>query len=200
MVDDFGGSKPIFSAGVIELGCMARTRRKFFELNYALPNAIAHESLVRVDALYDIERRGGELAIEERTVQRHNEALPLRESLHAWLKTPRVTLASGGASAQAIDYRLKRWPSRSRYATDGALPSDINTVENAIRPVWSGKKHWRVVAAERAGQRAPAIQSLLAIAALNRVDRAIWLRKTLENLSTCLNSEVNSPLLLVRAL
>ena len=148
--------------------------------------------MARIAALYDIERRGREMSIKERTALRQSEAMPRLESLHVWLKATRVTVANGGATAKAIDYSLKRWPALCRYATDGALPIDNNPVENAIRPVCLGKKNWLFLGSERAGKRTAAIQSLLATATLNRLDPAAWLRETLEKLPTCLNSEIDS--------
>lgn len=198
MVDDFSGYKALFNTGIVELGCMAHARRKFFELNHAQPNAIAQEALLRIAALYDIERRGRALSIEERTALRGREAAPLLEALHAWLKATRVTVANGGGTAKAIDYSLKRWPALARYASDGALPIDNNPVENAIRPVCLGKKNWLFVGSERAGKRAAAIQSLLATAELNGLDPAAWLRDTLEKLPTCLNRNIDSLLPLAR--
>jgi transposase len=199
MVDDFGGYKALFAAGVTELACMAHARRKFFELNQAQPNAVAQEALVRIAALYEIERRGREMSSDERTTLRSREAAPRLESLHAWLKATRLTVAHGGGTAKAIDYSLKRWPALARYATDGALPIDNNPVENAIRPVCLGKKNWLFVGSERAGQRAAAIQSLLATAMLNGLDPAAWLRDTLEKLPSCRYSNIDSLLPLARA-
>lgn len=199
MVDDFGGYKALFTAGIVELGCLAHARRKFFDLNHAQPNAIAQEVLVRIAALYEIERRGREMGIEERTVLRQGEAAPLLDSLHAWLKATRVTVANGGGTAKAIDYSLKRWPALARYASDGALPIDNNPVENAIRPVCLGKKNWLFVGSERAGKRAAALQTLLATATLNGLDPAAWLRDTLERLPACLNRDIDSLLPLAPA-
>ena len=48
MVDDFGGYKALFAAGIVELGCFAHARRKFFELNDAQANPIAQEALARI--------------------------------------------------------------------------------------------------------------------------------------------------------
>jgi len=192
MVDDFGGYKALFAQGVTELACLTHARRKFFELNQAQPNAIAQEALNRIAALYEIEQRGRPMSSEERTALRQSEALPLLESLHVWLKATRLTVANGGGTAKAIDYSLKRWPALCRYATDGALPIDNNPVENAIRPICLGKKNWLFTGSERAGQRAAAIQSLLATAALNGLDPAAWLRDTLEKLPTCLNRNIDS--------
>ena len=192
MVDDFGGYKALFTQGVTELACMAHARRKFFDLNAAQPNAIAQEALTRIAALYEIEQRGRPMSCEDRTSLRQTEALPLLDSLHDWLKATRLTVANGGGTAKAIDYSLKRWPALCRYATDGALPIDNNPVENAIRPICLGKKNWLFTGSERAGKRAAAIQSLLATAAMNGLDPAVWLRDTLEKLPTCLNRDIDS--------
>ena len=75
-----------------------------------------------------------------------------------WIQAKTV---NGGASAKALDYALKRWPSLIRYAQTGHLPIDNNPVENAIRLIALGKKNWLFTGSERAGQRAAAIQSLL---------------------------------------
>ena len=192
MVDDFSGYKQLFTQGVTELGCMAHARRKFFDLNSAQSSPIAQEAITRIAALYEIEARGKDMAIKERTGLREREAMPLLNSLHDWLLATRVTVANGGGTAKAIDYSLKRWAALSRYAMDGALPIDNNPVENAIRPICLGKKNWLFTGSERAGTRAAAIQSLLATAALNGLDPAKWLRETLEKLPTCRNSQIDS--------
>ena len=53
------------------------------------------------------------------------------------------------------------------------------------------RKNWLFTGSERAGQRAAAIQSLLATAALNGLDPANWLRTTLEKLPACRNSNID---------
>jgi len=199
MVDDFSGYKGLFADGVTELACMAHARRKFFDLNEAQANPIAQEALVRIAALYEIERRGRDLSTADRALLRQHEAQPLLDALHTWLRATRLTVAHGGGTAKALDYSLKRWPALVRYATDGGLPIDNNPVENAIRPVCVGKKNWLFVGSERAGKRAAAIQGLLATAALNGLDPAAWLRDTLEKLPACRNSDIDSLLPFARA-
>jgi hypothetical protein len=102
-----------------------------------------------------------------------------------------LTVANGG-TAKAIDYSLKRWAALSRYATAGNLPIDNNPVENVIRPIALGRKNWLFTGSESAGKRAAAIQTLLGTAKLNGLDPAAWLRDTLEQLPTCLNSQIDS--------
>jgi transposase len=192
MVDDFGGYKALFAAGVTELGCLAHARRKFFDLNAAQPNLIAQQALDRIAALYAIEARGRDLSVAERAQLRQTEVKPLLTAMHTWLLETRTTVANGGGTAKAMDYSLKRWAALSRYAERGDLPIDNNPVENAIRPICLGKKNWLFTGSERAGQRAAAIQSLLATAALNGLDPASWLRESLEKLPTCRNSQIDS--------
>ena len=201
MVDDFSGYGPrplpsgrkaLFSQGVTELGCLAHARRKFFDLHAASGSPIALEALNRIAALYAIEAQGKDMDVAARTQLRQDEALPLLQSFHDWLLETRVTVANGGGTAKAMDYSLRRWTALSMYATDGRLPIDNNPVENVIRPIAIGKKNWLFVGSERAGQRAAAIQSLLATAKLNGLDPAAWLRETLERLPTCLNSQIDS--------
>jgi hypothetical protein len=86
--------------------------------------------------------------------------------------------------AQALAHALKRWPSLVVYAQTGDVPIDNNPVENSIRPIAVGKKNWLFAGSERAGQRAAAIQGLLATAKLNGLEPLAWLTDTLEKLPT----------------
>lgn len=192
MVDDFSGYKALFAGGVTELGCMAHARRKFFDLNAAQANPIALEALNRIAALYALEDQGKDLGVDARTQWRQHQAQPLLDSMHAWLRRTRMTVANGSGTAKAMDYSLRRWAALSRYASDGRLPIDNNPVENIIRPIALGRKNWLFTGSERAGQRAAAIQTLLGTAKLNGLDPAAWLRDTLEKLPTCLNSQIDS--------
>ena len=192
MVDDYGGYKALFAAGIIELGCLAHARRKYFELNAAQPNPIAQRALARIGELYAIEAQGRDLSIEARAQLRQEQAQPRLAALHAWLIATRGSVADGSGTAKALDYSLKRWPALSRYATAGDLPIDNNPLENDLRPVALGKKNWLFTGSERAGKRAAAIQSLLYTAKLNGLDPAAWLRDTLEKLPTCPNRQIDS--------
>jgi transposase len=191
MVDDYAGYKALFAQGVIELGCLAHARRKFFDLFAANQSPIAKEALERIAKLYAIEQAGRDLDTGARQTLRRNEAKPLLTDLFEWLVTTRKRVADGSALAKAIDYSLKRWPALIRYADSGDLPIDNNPVENAIRPIAIGKKNWLFAGSERAGKRAAAIQSLLGTARLNGLDPAAWLRDTLEKLPTWRNSRID---------
>ncbi len=152
---------------------------------------MALEALNRIAVLYAIEAEGKDLNIEERKGLRAEKSLPQLTALHAWLLATRTQTASGGGSAKALDYSLKRWTSLSRYADSGHLPIDNNPVENCIRPIALGKKNWLFVGSERAGRRAAAIQTLLGTAKLNGLNSAAWLNDALEKLPTWPNSRID---------
>jgi transposase len=192
MVDDYGGYKALFAAGVTELACLAHVRRKFFDLHAANGSPVAAEAMRRIGLLYGIEQLGRDLAAPARLQLRQEQAKPVLAELHAWLIATGKTVATGSGTAKAIDYALRRWPAVLRYADSGTLPIDNNPVENAIRPIAVGKKNWLFAGSERAGRRAAAIQSLLATAKLNGMEPLRWLTETLEKLPACPNNQIDS--------
>ena len=192
MVDGYAGYNALFINGVIELGCMAHARRKFFELHAAEKNPIALEALNRIGELYAIETATQAMDVETRGRVRQEQAQPKLAALPEWLVKTRATVAHGSNTAKAIDYSLKRWPALSRYATAGHLPIDNSPVENSIRPIAIGKKNWLFTGSERAGKRAAALQSLLYTAKLNGLDPVAWLRDMLEKLPTWPNSQLDA--------
>lgn len=194
LVDDYGGYKALFSrtqSPCIELACWAHARRKFFELHQANDSPMAFEALQRIAELYAIEAEGKHLSSEARQQLRAEKSLPKLNALHDWLIQTRSQTANGGASAKALDYSLKRWPSLIRYAHTGHLPIDNNAVENIIRPIAIGKKNWLFTGSERAGQRAAAIQTLFGTAQLNGIDPQAWLKDTLTKLPAWPNSRID---------
>ncbi len=191
MVDDYSGYKSLFGESVVELGCWAHARRKFFDLQAAGNHPVATQALQRIAELYAVEAQATGLTADQRAKLREERSKPLLADLHQWLVERRTSAANGGALAKAIDYTLRRWSALERYANSGELPIDNNPVENAIRPIALGKKNWLFAGSERAGKRAAAIQSLLITAKLNGLDPAAWLRDTLEKLPAWPNSRID---------
>lgn len=192
-VDDYSGYKALFTAGVNEVACWAHARRKFFDLDQGTPQGhpVAAAIVKAIAELYAIESGAADRTPQERQILRQAEALPRLEQLHTQLTGIRSKASHGGHLAKACDYLLRRWSAFTRYAHTGDLPIDNNPVENAIRPIALGKKNWLFTGSERAGQRAAAIQSLLATAKLNGLDPAAWLKDTLEKLPIWLNSRID---------
>jgi len=115
-----------------------------------------------MSSLYTIEQQGKALSILARLQLRVEQSQSVLNALHEWFIQTRIKTADGGGSAKALDYTLKRWPSLIRYTETGYLPIFNNPVENTIRPIVLGKKNWLFAGCKWAGQRAAAIQTLLA--------------------------------------
>lgn len=133
--DDFSGYKQSFTLGVTEAGCMAHSRRKFFDLHASNKSQIAGQALQFISALYDIEREVKRLTADERLRIRQARSRPLANALHQWMELQRMQITDGSATAKALDYSLKRWGALTRFLDDGQVPIDNNWAENQIRPI-----------------------------------------------------------------
>ena len=197
LTDDYAGYKKMYTCldlkapAMIELGCWAHARRKFFDLHVANQSTLAAKALVYIAKLYQFESEAKAMSQQERKAHRQEHTLPALQILKTWLTQERVNLAPRSATTKAVDYTLGRWEALERYAHSGNLPIDNNPVENCIRPIAIGKKNWLFVGSEHAGKRAAAIQSLIGTARLNGLDPYAWMQDTLEKLPTWPNSRIN---------
>jgi hypothetical protein len=184
VTDDFSGYKACFELGVIEAGCMAHARRKFYELWAQHQSAVGEQALKFFAELYEVEREVADADSAARLEARQRRSRTVADALHQWLRQQRQKVPDGSATARAIDYGLKRWVALVRYIDDGNLPIDNNWVENRIRPIALGRQNWLFAGSLRAGQRAAAVMSLVHSAKLNGHEPHAYLRDVLERLPT----------------
>jgi hypothetical protein len=182
--DDYAGYKALLAKGVVECGCLAHARRKFFDLHAHNNSQLAEQALKYFAQLYDIEREVRELDAHARCQIRQAQAKPIADALHAWMAAQRAKVPDGTAIAKALDYSLTRWGALTRYLEDGMLPADNNHVENQIRPVALGRGNWLFAGSLRAGQRAAAVMSLIQSAKLNGHDPYAYLKDVFTRLPT----------------
>ena len=182
--DDFSGYKASFGGGIVEIGCMAHARRKYFELHDKHKSELAGQALRFIAGLYEIEREVRDAEPELRLEARQQRARPILDALHLWLSEQRRRVPDGSAIARAIDYSLKRWAALVRYVEDPAVPIDNNHIEGQIRPIALGRSNWLFAGSLRAGQRAAAVMSLIQSAKLNGHDPYAYLKDVLTRLPT----------------
>jgi len=182
--DDYAGYKAGFAQGIVEAGCMAHARRKFFELVTSGKSQVAEQALSSIGQLYEIEREVRELDADQRRQIRQARARPVADALHEWMRLTRLKITDGSATAKALDYSLKRWAALTRYLDDGQLPIDNNWIENQIRPIALGRSNWLFAGSLRAGQRAAAVMSLIQSARMNGHDPYAYLKDVLTRLPT----------------
>jgi transposase len=182
--DGYTGFDGLYDGGQVqEAACWAHVRRYFFELHATGQAPLATEAVRRIALLYAIEQDIRGRPAEERATQRQARAGPILESLRAWLDETLARVSGRSDLAVAIRYALSRWEALTRYVADGRLEIDNNPVERAIRPLALGRKNWLFAGSDTGGQRAAAIDSLIATAKLNELDPEAYLRRVLERIA-----------------
>ena len=120
--------------------CFAHARRGFFELADIEKKArdgekgkpispIALEAVLRLDALFEIERAINGRSPEERRAVRQEKSKPLFDDMHAWLLRERETLSRSAEVLKPINYMLKRWSDFARFLDDGRICLSTDGVE-----------------------------------------------------------------------
>ena len=157
--DAYGGYGELYRDGrepgpVLEAGCFAHARRKFFELADAEGTArkksrgertgqiypIALQTVQRLDALFDIERTINCRSTADRLAACQEHSAPLMGDLQTWLHAQLARLSRNHDLAKAINYMLRRWPAFTRFLDDGTVCITNNAAERAPRGVALGRK------------------------------------------------------------
>jgi hypothetical protein len=200
--DAYGGYGKLYAVGrspgvILEAGCWAHARRKFFVLadveaaarrkaqgkQPAVISPLCLEAVQRIDALFDIERDINGCPAYQRHDMRQEFSAPLVADLHTWLREQRGKLSGANDVAKAIDYMLKRWTVFARFLDDGHICLTNNAAERALRGIALGRKSWLFAGSDRGGQRAAVMYSLIVSAKMNDVDPQAWLAHVLANIA-----------------
>ena len=180
--DAYAGYEALYATGkVVEVACWAHARRKFYDARTTDP-ARCLQAMAWIKRLYEVEREAKALADEERRDLRQARSVPLLEQFKAWLDEQALDVLPKSPTAEAIGYVRSRWPSFTRYTTNGILSIDNNTSENAIRTVALGRKNWLFAGSDRGGRTAAALFSMIASCKLSDVEPWSWLRDVLRRL------------------
>lgn len=185
--DAYAGFNRLYEASrklgpIVEVGCWAHARRKFFEIARLKKAPIAIETLGQIDVLFAIEREINSLSQQQRATVRNARSRPLVAALHAFLRDRRAKLSGKSETAKAIDYSLKRWEVFTRFLDDGRLCMTNNAAERELRAVALGRKNWTFAGSDEGGRRAAAIYTLIQTARLNGIDPQAWLADVLARL------------------
>ena len=167
-------------AGVTEVACWAHVRRGFFDVHKSNGSSIAREALVRIGALFDIERT---IAGVPSRAAAPCPPTPARgrgsTSFAVWIEAQLKRISGKSDLAAAIRYARSRWDELTAYVDDGRLEISNNAAENAIRPVALGRKNWLFAGSDRGGDRAAVLYTLIRTAKLNGIEPEAYLRDVL---------------------
>ncbi len=177
--DGYAGFNELFAAGrIVEAGCWAHVRRKFFDVHTATGSAIAKEALDRIGQLY-ADREDQTARPQRRQQQRQLQSKPIAEALAAWAEQTARQLSRKSELAQAFRYMRARWSALVRCFDDGRLALDNNPAERALRCVAIGRKNYLFAGSDAGGRRAAAIYSLIETAKLNGLNPQHYLADVL---------------------
>lgn len=185
--DAFAGYNRLYDANrkpgpILEVGCWAHARRKFFELADLKRAPMAAAIVKAIDTIFEIEREINGRPPDERLRVRQDRSRPLVADLEARLRADRARLSSKSDTARAIDYMLKHWPAFARFLDDGRLCLSNNAAERAVRGIALGRKNWTFAGSDAGGRRAATMYTLIETAKLNDVDPRAWLADVLARL------------------
>ena len=205
--DAYGGYDKLYAAGrspgvILEAGCWAHARRKFFVLadveaaarrkarsnkaggkQPAVISPLCLEAVQRIDKLFAIERDINGCPAYQRHDMRQEFSAPLVADLHTWMREQRGKLSGANDVAKAMDYMLKRWTVFARFLDDGRICLTNNSAERALRGIALGRKSWLFAGSDRGGRRAAVMYSLIVSAKMNDVDPQAWLAHVLANIA-----------------
>jgi transposase len=165
-------------AGIIQVGCFAHARRKFFEASKISEHGrLADEGLAYIGELYRIEKelregiegKHGDLAYLKFQIERKVRAGPVLQEFKAWLKQRTVEVPPGLLLGKAIGYSLDHWRKLTAYLESPYLTPDNNACENVIRPFVIGRKNWLFYQCPEGAESACGMYSLIETAKQNGI-------------------------------
>jgi len=197
--DCYNGFAPLFdprmrASPITPAFCFAHARRGFFELADIEKKArdgekgkpispIALEAVLRLDALFEIERAINGRSPEERRAVRQEKSKPLFDDMHAWLLRERETLSRSAEVLKPINYMLKRWSDFARFLDDGRICLSNNAAERSLRGVALGRRNWTFAGSQRGADRAAVMLTMITTCRLNDVDPKAWLADVLARIA-----------------
>jgi transposase len=169
--DPGAGFNELFVGGrIVEAGCWAHVRRKFFDVHAATGSPIAKEALDRIGQLYAVEKTVNRSSPDRRRQERQLQSKPIAEALAAWAESTVRQLSRKSELYAAFRYMRARWTALVRCFDDGRLALDNNPAERALRCVAIGRKNYLFAGSDAGGRRAAAIYSLVESAKLNALN------------------------------
>ena len=182
VADAYSGYDALFAErpDIIEVGCWAHLRRKFYEVAVsAKVSGLAQEAVLAIDQLFRWEREWKELGPPERLERRRQHSRDHVLAFERWLRTHHPTLLPQSPLAKACRYALNQWEAFTRFLEDGRLPLSNNAAERDMRPVAMGRRNFFYVGSVRSGEAIAILLSLLRSAILCGLNPRDYLKDVL---------------------
>ncbi len=142
---------------LIEVGCWAHARRKFFDAINEEP-VDAQRMVMTIDKLYDIERhiKTEKYSPSETQAYREEHSTKTIDDIQEQLEDIRnrkIPVTPGSYLGKALTYATNQWTALNEYIKNGNLNIDNNVSERFMKYVVMGRKNYLFCGSHDAAQR-----------------------------------------------
>ena len=182
--DAYSGYDSLYAGKkIIEVGCSAHARRKFYDARASDP-VRSHVAMAMIQRLYRVEKDAKDLDDAVRRALRRERSNPVLKEIEAWLLQEKDRALPKSPISEAIGYALNHWQALERYTEEGWLSIDNNASERGMKPVALGRKNWLFAGSDAGGKTAATLMSLCMTCKNLAIDSFAYLRDVLERIST----------------
>ena len=172
---------------IIQLGCWAHARRKFYKA-FQEEQLEAARYLLLIRHLYKIEKSLPQDPPKILAV-RSKQSRPILDEIHQQLQEDRSIIRAGTSLGEAINYALSQWNKLTVYLNHPKTRIDNNLTEQSIRPCKLGAKNWLFIGHPGAGHKSAVIYTILESCKRHGIEPQAYLTDVLKRLPTQTNHQ-----------
>lgn len=155
-------------------GCWIHARRPFAEfiksIKESADGTIAQEAYTMITEMLHIDNDFDDLPSDDRLKQRQLILAEKVDAYFTWVKHKYTQVAHNSTIGKALAYSIHQEPYLRLFLTDGDVPMDNNSAEQAIRPFTIGRKNFVLIDSSNGARASAIIYSLVETAKANQLN------------------------------
>lgn len=155
-------------------GCWIHARRPFAEfiksIKESADGTIAQEAYTMITEMLHIDNDFDDLPSDDRLKQRQLILTEKVDAYFTWVKHKYTQVTNNSTIGKALAYSIHHEPYLRLFLTDGDVPMDNNSAEQAIRPFTIGRKNFVLIDSSNGARASAVIYSLVETAKANQLN------------------------------
>ena len=155
-------------------GCWIHARRPFAEfiksIKESADGTIAQEAYTMITEMLHIDNDFDDLPSDDRLKQRQLILTEKVDAYFTWVKHKYTQVTNNSTIGKALAYSIHQEPYLRLFLTDGDVPMDNNSAEQAIRPFTIGRKNFVLIDSSNGARASAVIYSLVETAKANHLN------------------------------
>lgn len=155
-------------------GCWIHARRPFAEfiksIKESADGTIAQEAYTMITEMLHIDNDFDDLPSDDRLKQRQLILTEKVDAYFTWVKHKYTQVTNNSTIGKALAYSIHQEPYLRLFLTDGDVPMDNNSAEQAIRPFTIGRKNFVLIDSSNGARASAVIYSLVETAKANQLN------------------------------